>query len=265
MVMVEVAPRGWLRLFSHPLVGLLGSVASVVGLALAIYFYSAARAEPLLTVVVNPVRTPIVQVGGVSNLAVLFSGRRVQGDVTATQIAIWNDGKEPVRESDVLAPVTIRLGAPILELSIRKVTRKVCGIHVTSTSLPGVVAVSWNVLEYGDGAVIQLIYAGSPRVPIDATGTIIGQRSIVVHTTNNNSDTDPNDFRTTSQILKIASYIMVALGFVMLTTSAVRFVRSDRTLHLVSVLLRIGVPLSYIGIGILIMHRITVFEPPFGF
>jgi len=75
---------------------LVGSILGIVGVVLAFYFYFAGIHEPRLTYYVHPVRTPLVQVGKVTGLKVLFNGTSLEGNVTAAQIAIWNSGSAPI-------------------------------------------------------------------------------------------------------------------------------------------------------------------------
>jgi hypothetical protein len=60
--------------FSNPLVGFLGSIASILSLGLAFYFYFANKQEPRLTYYVHPVRAALVQTGKMSDFKVLFMG-----------------------------------------------------------------------------------------------------------------------------------------------------------------------------------------------
>jgi hypothetical protein len=93
--------------FSHPLVGIAGTIASVISIPLAFYFYRASQHEPRLTYYVHPVRAPLVQTGKMSDFSVVFKGSLLPGDVTAAQIAIWNSGSAPIKSEDILSPVLI--------------------------------------------------------------------------------------------------------------------------------------------------------------
>jgi len=111
-----------------------------------------------LTVYANPAKSIIVRAGQSSDLHVDFKGQPVTTDVTAVQVAIWNDGDEPIHAREVLSPVMLRTSSqiPILEARIRHVSRSVIGATLDLKDLPrGAVGVSWNVLEKDDGAVIQ--------------------------------------------------------------------------------------------------------------
>jgi hypothetical protein len=150
--------------FSHPLVGILGSVASVIGIPLAVYLTFASQHEPRLTYIVHPLRAPVVQTGKMSNLKVLINGATIQSDVTAAQIAVWNSGRAPIKSEDILTPILIQTenNAPILEVTVLKVTRApVTNISLDRTRLPsGIVGVRWRILEQDDGCVLQILLYG---------------------------------------------------------------------------------------------------------
>ncbi len=174
-----------LRVFSNPWIGILGTVCSIVGIPLAVYLAQLTNVSPNLTFQVHPVRTPIVTPSQTSNLHVSYKTIDIAGAVTALQLAFWNSGNQPIRAQDILSPLQFELekhggAAPrILEATIRKRSRDVTGIVLDESKMEaGIVGVSWNVLETGDGAAIQVVYAGDTNQPLTAKGTIIGQRSL---------------------------------------------------------------------------------------
>ena len=79
--------------FGKPLVGILGSVASIVGLFLAVFFYLESRETPELTYCLHPVRTSVVRAGEASELSISHRDKEITGNVSAAQLAIWNTGK----------------------------------------------------------------------------------------------------------------------------------------------------------------------------
>jgi hypothetical protein len=172
---------GLMRFFGHPVVGIIGSAATVLSLVLGIFFYFQGTRKRDLVYLVNPVQTVVVKTGEASQLHVSYGGQELRTDVTAAQIAVWNQGNESIRPENILEPVLIRItpAAPILEASIRKKSRGVVGVTLDQSRLSeGVVGVKWNILEQDDGAVIQLVYAGPAGSKIEASGVIEGQRLI---------------------------------------------------------------------------------------
>src|ERR1700682_4028884 len=121
----EVArPQGLFSFFAHPWVGIIGSVASILGALLAIYFYLHSVSRPELVYYANPVRTVVVKQGTASRLSVSFDAPLVTQDVTAVQVAIWNRGRQAIKREAVLEPIVIRTEprVTILEATIRRMS-----------------------------------------------------------------------------------------------------------------------------------------------
>src|SRR5215470_2419847 len=160
-------------------IGAISSIAGIIGVPLSIILFAAGKEYPDLTYSVNPARTVVVKRGQSSALTILYNDKQIDADISAVQVAIWNDGKTPIH--DLLTPLVISTagGTPILEATITKPGRDVIKLNVDDTArAQGKVAVSWRVLERNDGGVIQLIYAGSPDLLISAEAALIGQGSI---------------------------------------------------------------------------------------
>ena len=171
--------------FSNPIVGIIGSLASIIGVFLAIYFYIEGKAFPDLTYAVHPAKALVTRAGQSSKLITSYDGKIINTDITVAQIALWNRGKLPIKKNNILKPVVLYTtgNTPILEASIRKVSRDVTNLSLETDQLQeGRLTISWDILEKDDGGVIQLIYAGNSDVAIQADGVIEGQREIK-HTT----------------------------------------------------------------------------------
>ena len=169
----EVAGNGTglMRFFSLPIVGIIGWAATVLSLVLGIFFYLQGTKKRDIVYYVNPIQAVVVKTGEATQLNVLYGGRELKSDVTAAQIAVWNQGNESVRPENILEPIAIRTipSVPILEASIRKKSRGVVDVSLDQSRLSeGVVGVRWNILEQDDGTVIQLVYAGPPSTQIEA-------------------------------------------------------------------------------------------------
>lgn len=148
---------------------------------MTVYFHIQDTRYRELAYYVSPAKAVVVRAGESSNLRVYMDDQMLQSDVTAAQIQIWNQGKEPIKPGDLLAPLTIRTNpsVPILEATIRNRSRDVVHLSLDREHLKdGVITVSWNILEQGDGCVIQLIYAGGPSIGVTAASVIVGQRAV---------------------------------------------------------------------------------------
>lgn len=177
----EVKSNTICRFFRNPWVCIIGSIASIVALPVSGIFFWASISSPGLTYMVHPAKAAVFRANQSSRLSVSCNGKMIDGDITAAQIAIWNDGKQPIRSSDILEPLLIKTnnGWPILEAKIRQASRDVVNLHLDDSKIDkGEITVSWKIMEHNDGGVIQLIYKGNDQVDITANSIIEGQSGI---------------------------------------------------------------------------------------
>ena len=261
------------RFFSNPLVGLSGSIASIIGLILAVFFFLAAKTNRELTFYVHPVRTTIVKMGQASRLAVSFDGRDIKNDITAVQVALWNRGKKVIKKDAVLAPIFIYTvdRSPILEARIMNTTREIVGVILDTADLDkGKVGVSWRILENGDGCSIQFIYEGTQETQFKIHGVIEGQKRISEYEKPIRIRTAQEQYesRPSWRYYIFVSMGMVIFGFYLLITIIIEAVRKGvRSLlklnSIVKVLFTFFV--IYGGIDFFLSVLESGLGPPFGF
>jgi len=165
----------------NPIVGLAGFLIGVFSLAVSVYFGVVTLRSRELSYWVNPTKTSVVKSGQSSDLHVLYKGQNVSTDVTALQVAVWNNGRESIRAENILTPITLITSprVPILEAQVKQVNRIVSQIGVdTGRIANGSVNLTWRILEHNDGALLQLIVAGPSSVTVQAEGVIEGQEKI---------------------------------------------------------------------------------------
>ncbi len=205
-LIVDVSPT---QFFSNPIVGLVGSVASVLGVLLALHFYRKSRHFRELVYQVDPSKAALVRADQLSRLKTSFDGRVIETDITAAQITLWNRGTSSIRSSDILEPVAICLGERIriLEATVRKTTRDVLGLTLDQSEFEtGKIGIYWKILENNDGCTIQIIYSGNSDVRITVEGVIEGQHQI-------RSDLDPTGrLRPLERVLSWLPLFSVVLG-----------------------------------------------------
>src|SRR5205807_7416538 len=86
MVVAIGTPTGFRRFFSRPLVGILGSVASIISVPLAILFYVQSVTKRDIVYAVYPLRTYLARAERPSDLRVEFKGQPISSsDVIAVQ------------------------------------------------------------------------------------------------------------------------------------------------------------------------------------
>jgi hypothetical protein len=257
-------PSAVARFFSNPIVGMVGTLASIIGVLLAVYFFVQGAKFRELVYYVNPAQAIVVKTGEASRLRVLVGERELKSDVTTAQIAIWNRGTESLRAGDVLEPLTIRTSPPvaILEATIRKKSRNVVDITLDQKHLEeGVVGISWNILEQGDGGVIQLVYASNPdSTKILVSGVIEGEHEIR-ELRYLGTITPVTEQVREQRDLAYIGWFMLAVGSVM---SGLTIANWRQTPALLKILSLLAVLVSIVGCVYFILQS-RVPEPPFGF
>ena len=166
---------------SNPYVGLVGLLVSVVGLGFGVYAYSASKQIRQLRYAISAERSVLIDSAKASDFEINFRGAPVTTDVTSVSITLWNAGNQSIRNVNILEPITITVGdgVPILEAKVIRSSRDIVGMSLdNSKNGDGIVLPKWEILEHEDGAVIQIIYAGSPEEILAADGTIEGKREI---------------------------------------------------------------------------------------
>lgn len=164
----------------HPIIVAVVGTATIVGTLLTVYVYMYGEALPDLYCLVSPTATVVVRQGEVAGLKLSHEGKDVEEDITAIQVAVWNAGKAPIRRGDILEPIRLRLRARrIIEASVRHETRSVVRmapevIH-GEDDLGDIVEVSFEILEKGDGGIIQIVCFGDESVDVEASGIVVGQ------------------------------------------------------------------------------------------
>lgn len=167
-------------IFDHPGIRIVERLAALASIPLAVLLYFAGVHKPNLSYYLHQERTKIVSVGGDPLLQVSYAGEEIRDDITAVQLAIWNAGSAPIRASDLLQVPTLTLQAPakLLSAKILETTRSVNDFRLNDTRRnEGLLSFSWTILEEGDGAKIQILFAGPPEAQLRVSGAVVGQPS----------------------------------------------------------------------------------------
>ena len=172
-----------------------GIVATTLCLVLSIYFYQAAQVKPLLTFGVHPLKMELQRPDFDKELGFIYKGKPVESEgITSVQVSIWNAGTRSIRDSDVLDPFRLVMpdGSAILSVRAKKTSRPISGFEILGNQEDynsGICRLKWRILEPGDGAVLQIIYAGGARRDPTLVGTVEGQKGgILVEQYDMNSD-----------------------------------------------------------------------------
>lgn len=169
------------RFLSHPIAGAIGWGSTVLALLLSVYFYFVPQRHRELSFIVHPARTVIVKSGQLSRLSAFLDGKPITTDLTAVQVALWNEGNEAIRSEHLLSPLVVKVSAPILDVVLLRQSRDVVGLQIDKTNAAaGTLTIRWNILEGDDGASLQLIYAGGPEAGVVASAVVEQQPAIKV-------------------------------------------------------------------------------------
>lgn len=266
------APSGNLldRLLRNPVVNAIAWIATVLGLILSIYFYVRSTKKRDLVYYVNPAQAIVVKTGESSGLHVFYGSHELTSDVTAAQIAVWNQGNDSIRPDNVLEQVAIRTkpSVPILEASIRKKSRDVIDVSLDQSRLSdGVVGVRWNILEQNDGAVIQIVYAGAPSNEIHTSGVVEGQGNIRQLRGREGEPQKSNAEKPVRIVEKTSGYVFATVGILMILNLSPTSKNREQWRRLSSPvrILSIIVPMMVLGEGLYLIFFTSPPNPPFGF
>jgi hypothetical protein len=261
---------GPLRFFSNPIVGIIGSLASMAGLILAVYFYLQSTRHRELTYLVHPAKAIVVKAGQTSRLSVTLDGKILDRDITAAQIAFWNNGNEPIRAEHVLRSFVIRTegGIPIVDARVRKRSRDVVDVRLDTTRITsGELKILWNILEQGDGGIVQLIFAGGPDVKISASAVLEGQ-SKIKGIDAPESDESGRSYENRNLVTRQMAKAYFGMSAFMFGVGAYLFFRRRRrglTVDPRFLAIYLGAPIIIIIMAIAMWVMLVKPEPPFGF
>jgi hypothetical protein len=186
---VALAPEGvggWRSHIFFFWLSIVGTVGTLLGVVLSVYFYQASQIKPLLTFGVHPLKTELQRPDYEKELGFIYKGKPVGSEsITSVQVSIWNAGTRSIRDSDVLDPFRLVMpdGSAILSVRVKKTSRPICGFERLDNQedyKAGSCRLKWHILEPGDGAVLQIIYAGSARRDPKLEGAVEGQRDGIV-------------------------------------------------------------------------------------
>ena len=180
-VLIGLSGPGWTFWYAgiHPLFesGLgWNDYRSRQGLALALLLYRRSRISGIIAFQSHNVS----MIGGDNAVfpdetAVQYRGTPIPR-LTSSTVWIWNAGKKTVKGADIVAhdPLRLRFGGEVLDVRIRKVSRKVLRITAdTSGEIGETARCEFEFLDPGDGGVLEVLHTGSAEAP-ECTGTIIG-------------------------------------------------------------------------------------------
>lgn len=184
----------WLKnLISNPfiiLLGIIGGILSIISIPLSFYFYFRQKKEKILCFAIKS-NTLVRNLSGIfRRVKVLYDEAPVE-NLTVTQIAFWNAGKEPIRKEDVATSeplvVIASNGNSILDVEIIKHNESSNNFDRTLTEDKKKCFILFDYIDHKNTAVFQFIHTGSSAKDLRLNGRIIGFGKPKFIKTNSNS------------------------------------------------------------------------------
>ncbi len=200
------------RLLANPQLNGWGFIIGIIGLLFAFYTYWNSQNYPNLMAQVHPSRTILVSSEGAQDLSIYANGKLIKGPVTSAQISIWNAGTKPIKAEDILEKIQIKnsMNTPLLSVRMLKTTREVSKFKTDmSEASLGVLGIGFQILEKGDGALIQLTYEGDEKVTFTGSGVIVGQNAFEITSLKNAKDSSQQQTNYNSWARKIGGVAFV--------------------------------------------------------
>jgi hypothetical protein len=185
--------------------GVVSGVASIVGLIYAIYYAKQSRKIKLLAYDTSA-SLPLASASAPEKdytIEILYRRgdsieQRLRG-VHVTFLRFANFGTEPIRREDIAPanPLCVEVtGTRVLDVGLSAVSREVCRIALGDSTEKGI-CVSFDFLDYRDGALLKILTEGKPK-DLRLNGDIIGM---------------PQGLKTTGALRK--SSLLTALGVIL--------------------------------------------------
>lgn len=157
-----------------------GALSLILSVAVSSYFYLSSKVEREPVFISDPVRTLIANgdKAGSSKVNVVDeNGKTIEGDVIAIRFNFWNEGRHPVKGSDILENLNLQLSGEEVEILDQS---------IIASTRPGVVKpeikslgkssaeITFGTLENNDGFSGQIIYSGDRSAKLDLSGDLEG-------------------------------------------------------------------------------------------
>jgi hypothetical protein len=255
----KAGARGGFWLFSmwdSPFMRALCAAITIIGLPLSFFVGRWTEARPSLTIYSLGSRMAVADSAKLPTFEIKNKGRVVAGPVWFADFAVWNQGRAPISDRDVLRSMKIDLGenTTIYDSAVVKSSRSECGLKVAPGDLSSTV-VTWKILEEGDGGIIRITYSGKGDARVD--GSLIGQHSISM------SERDRSILLPESQIL-VLLYMFAIILILKVTDYIIDRIRWKIARRTVAVgALIVALALCFVSVKTAL--RLNTPTPPFSF
>jgi len=167
----------WLA--THPLFVILACLCSIIAVPLAIYLAIKSRREKRPRYAMRSYNIINKIVSKVPSLQMSYSGYGDPIDtLTVTKVLFWNAGNETINKQDIVKMDSLSIYAVdktvILEAGIIQLSKTANQFDVRLSRDKSHVTLSFDYLDSGDGAVIQLFHTGKGSKQLQVRGLIKG-------------------------------------------------------------------------------------------
>ena len=161
-------------------IGILGSISSIIGIGLAVYFYNLSNEKKEPYFFDDEIKTKIVDSKNINKAPIKIyrsNGEEIVEDVSSTNFYFWNNGRQPIRKEDILDSLVVSLDstAEILKYELISTSREVCDIDLNQVS-KNKLKIDFKILEKNDGLIGQVIFTGNPKQVLKLNGHVEGIR-----------------------------------------------------------------------------------------
>lgn len=156
---------------------ILTTLTSIISLILALVFYLRSKREKKPRLLIKSINLFNKDAQKINGLSTTYYDRPVL-NMTITRVALWNSGHDPILRSDISPtdPITIYINPKyrILESQILCTKKAQNGIKLGLIENGLKTRINFEYLDYGGGAVIQVVHTGNSSSDIIVEGTIRG-------------------------------------------------------------------------------------------
>jgi len=159
--------------------GIFGSICSIIGLYLAFFFYNQTKETREPFFIESPIKSKLIETKNIEKAPFKiyrYDNTEINNDVTSTTLYLWNQGKKPIKSTDILDSLLISLpdSCEILKIEIIGQTRDVCNISLIQIN-KNQVKLNFNIIEHLDGFIAQLIYIGNSNQNLRNNGKSVAR------------------------------------------------------------------------------------------
>lgn len=172
-------------LSDHPIFTLIIGFITIISLLLSVLFFIASIKKPFLVAKLHSEKTLIFSpYDDTSKMEVLFDGKKLNKEIVATNIEVWNAGRSYIKKTDILRDIKIRAHAEEVRiLEIRKIAESRAEIDFTiyqENIENKVIGLDWSILEEGDGALLQVVHTNVDDINFTIEGSLVGQKDVSI-------------------------------------------------------------------------------------